>query len=143
MPFRTKLQIVLVTQDDPSTLIEDIKEWVSKRGEVVRTSAESFDIGFKPGKPNQTLLTQPLRILNLGTRINHALSEAYVRTRTSGGVAKRLNQFDIDYVGQLVRLTDEELMRYKGIGKTTIEVIRAALAKYGLHLSGDEISTSE
>ena len=143
MPFRTKVQIVLVTEGDPSTLIADIKAWASRKAGVVRVSTESFDLSYKPGELNLTLLAQPLRILNLGTRINHALSVAYVRTRTSGGVAKRLEHHDIHNVGQLVRLTDEELMRYKGIGKTTIETIRVALAKYGLCLSGDGISTSE
>lgn len=143
MPFRTKVQIVLVTQDDPSALVAEIKDWVSRKAEVVRVSTESFDLSFKPGEPNQTLLIQSIRILDMGTRINHALSEAYVRTSTSGGVAKRLERCDIHNVGQLVRLTDEELMRYKGIGKTTIETIRSALAKYGLYLYGDAISTSE
>lgn len=143
MPFRTKVQIVLVTEGDPSSLIADIKRWASRKSKVIRVSAESFDLSYKPGEQNLTLLIQPLRILDLGTRINHALSEAHVRTRTSGGVAKRIERYDIDNVGQLVRLTDEELMRYKGIGKTTIETIRSALAKYGLYLSGDGISTSE
>ena len=143
MPFRTKVQIVLVTEDDPIALIAEIKGWASRRAEVTRVSAESFDLSFKPGEQNLTLLIQPLRVLDLGTRINHALSEAYVRTRTSGGVAKRLERCDIHKVGQLVRLTDEELMRYKGIGKTTIEVIRVRLAKFDLYLAGDGITTSE
>ena len=56
MPFRTKVQIVLVTQDDPSALVAEIKDWVSRKAEVVRVSTESFDLSFKPGEPNQALL---------------------------------------------------------------------------------------
>lgn len=53
-------------------------------------------------------------------------------------IARDLRWGNIETVGQLIKRTPRDLVRMNGIGVGTVKVIKAALAKHGLQLEGDQ-----
>lgn len=49
-------------------------------------------------------------------------------------VAEALYADGINYVGQLIRLKDSDILKYRNVGRTTLNELRHALCLHGLHL---------
>ena len=73
-------------------------------------------------RPNRPLISKETKIEELGLSL---------RARNC------LHSHNTPTVGDLVKLSAERLSCVRGLGSTTLEEIREALAKHGLHLEGD------
>jgi DNA-directed RNA polymerase subunit alpha len=87
--------------------------------EPVVVEKESEEAGKEDKKANE-ILTQPLSIMDLSTRSSNSLKNAGIET-----------------IGQLVKISEEDMMNFDNFGKRSLEEIKAKLAELGLSLGMD------
>lgn len=112
--------LILRRHLSPFVMYHEMGEAKTQRMQPKTESYDSADLGASE------LLNRPIAVLNLSVRSGNCLDAARVTT-----------------VGELVRLCESELLRFRSFGRTSLHEVQRKLAEFGLSLrSSDEGSSS-
>ncbi len=113
--------------------VQEIADMYGATCSVFEESPRTSKLSEPKAKSKQAILSEDLSVLNINAHTRSALQQGEMNKDPHGPIRLRRCYT----VRDVTQRTEEQLLRLVGVGKKSIQEIRAALADYGLKLKGD------